>query len=191
MAVLFINFLMRVTTSIITIVTCFFFLFTISHAQENCALVDCAEPTCTELACGIYHPNDSCCAECCPDPHGCTNCINDPCEDVRCNDNNSYKCVANFCGGCNREWFNNGIFVVCTSESFVADDDDGFTTITSFQSSIFTSDFEFSRSLSSYESFSFSRVDSSTSTAAVLYNPILFLCMVLICVFSVNHLLIQ
>ena len=86
-------------------------------AQENpCAYVDCdQEPICEE-GCGYSYVEDSCCPTCCDEP--CVNCFVDPCEFYICGDDPSYTCRSNYCGGCNREWFDeNGMHRICRNEA--------------------------------------------------------------------------
>uniref|UniRef100_A0A7S4I784 Uncharacterized protein n=1 Tax=Vannella robusta TaxID=1487602 RepID=A0A7S4I784_9EUKA len=83
-----------------------------------CAVVLCAVPPkeC-ETGCGLTWDENGCCQFCCPEE--CVECA-DPCNSYVCDDNPDWECQADFCGGCNRHWYDeSGNFQLCRSESFV------------------------------------------------------------------------
>ena len=68
-----------------------------------------------ECACGETTVN--CCPACVEE----VNCLVDPCASVSCAAHPEYVCESNYCGGCNREWFNQaGDKVECERENFVS-----------------------------------------------------------------------
>ncbi|CAF2123414.1 unnamed protein product [Rotaria magnacalcarata] len=76
--------------------------------------------TCTANYCGgcnaIWTSANGKPAKCstCPSDHGVVQCFVDPCKDKTCPKYPDAKCVANYCGGCNDEWFlANGQQVQC------------------------------------------------------------------------------
>lgn len=88
---------------------------------KNEVFVDCAAVSCMalEMECGE-------CGEtifdCCPICVPVADCHTDPCEKASCAGHSDYTCQANYCGGCNRYWFDkNGIQVECEREIFDLD----------------------------------------------------------------------
>lgn len=87
------------------------------QGESACALVDCMPPEMLECenSCGTTK-GDSCCEHCCDLP--CVECFVDPCDGAVCSGHPELSCQSNYCGGCNRDWFNaDGIKVTCPMEN--------------------------------------------------------------------------
>jgi len=80
----------------------------------DCSLVRCSQPV--DCACGVE--TVGCCDVCIEEVF----CDMNPCESIACGDNADYTCEPNYCGGCNRDWFDTrGNQVKCADEIFVGD----------------------------------------------------------------------
>ena len=91
-------------------------IFYFAKGQDPCASVSCLALNETECTgCGVVR--DGCCDVCCPTE--CASCEVDPCEGYACQGFPGFTCKANYCGGCNREWFTSaGELAECSVEIF-------------------------------------------------------------------------
>jgi len=97
--------------------------------EAPCALVDCLPPELLDCSggCGSAR-GDGCCEECCTE---CAACFVDPCDGYVCGGHSEYTCEANYCGGCNRDWYDSaGHKTICQNEEFggSGNNDDGDST---------------------------------------------------------------
>ena len=128
--------------------------------EENiCNLIDCYHGVeCS--GCGLIWDENGCCQYCCPE-ESCTECFVNPCDFYVCEDNASWTCQANYCGGCNREWYDeNGSYQICKSENIVPSQPQSYET-NPFSTVIQTTDLS---TESTYESFSYSSGSSAEDT---------------------------
>src|SRR3990167_8254450 len=87
------------------------------YAQQllDCSDVACIQsiPECGEKSCTTL--SDGCCESCCETE--CFQCFQSPCADWSCLGPPEYTCRDDYCGGCNRIWFDgNGAKTECLSE---------------------------------------------------------------------------
>ena len=87
------------------------------HAQLNCTDIACdavaleCEGSCVTLS--------GCCEACCDNE--CVDCFTSPCDNWGCVGHPEYTCRDDYCGGCNRIWYDgNGARTACESEIFVS-----------------------------------------------------------------------
>ena len=145
---------------LIVVLFCFISLVVSQDYYNPCYYVDCLQDVeCSAPSCGVYYPGDGCCAACCEDP--CVNCFVNPCDFYVCG-STDWECVPNYCGGCNRDWFDSdGFHRICENEIVIdvaaPDDDD-------LESSIF---FEVNDDL---ESSIFFQLDDDETTDMFTYS---------------------
>jgi hypothetical protein len=83
--------------------------------EIDCSLVLCALPE--NCPCGFVTIGSNCCPSCCEE---CAQCLVDPCEGRICDGFPNYTCEPNYCGGCNRDWFDSeGVPVTCPADTIV------------------------------------------------------------------------
>mmetsp|Transcript_12165 Transcript_12165/g.48909 ORF Transcript_12165/g.48909 Transcript_12165/m.48909 type:complete len:249 (+) Transcript_12165:32-778(+) len=89
-------------------------------AAQDCYGVLCAPPE--DDGCLLTYEIGLCCPICCEDTT--VSCFDDPCNGYSCNDDPAWTCFSDFCGACNRIWFDeNNTPVVCDDEQFGDSDD--------------------------------------------------------------------
>uniref|UniRef100_A0A7S4M6N3 Uncharacterized protein n=1 Tax=Vannella robusta TaxID=1487602 RepID=A0A7S4M6N3_9EUKA len=92
--------------------------------QRSDCYVDCAVDIQCESGCGpVWDDSDGCCRFCCETE--CVDCFQDPCTSYSCKDNPNWTCQANYCGGCNREWYDaDGAYYICSEEILVSSEEE-------------------------------------------------------------------